>query len=211
VGTPANKKPRQQPLRDRQKQLTRDLIMRAVADIVTERGVHSFTVQEVADRAGVSHRSVYRHFPTREALLEELYEWGDQLMDVPGALGVPSSLDDLPGMAERLFALFDSSPHPVKAMAVAMLTMDMSPRTRVERDAVYTELLSQAASNLGFEARQRAFAVLKYLFSPQAWLFLRERHSLTGEEAGRAIAWALSTLIDDLKQGNAAAGPGGRR
>lgn len=34
-----------------------------MVEVILEGGLPGFSVQEVADRAGVSHRTVYRHFP----------------------------------------------------------------------------------------------------------------------------------------------------
>src|SRR5258708_5274481 len=48
-------------------QRNRDLVIRAALDIFAERGATG-TVEHVAARAGVSRASVYRIFPTREAL-----------------------------------------------------------------------------------------------------------------------------------------------
>ena len=43
--------------------------------VVLEDGVHAFSVATVAARAGISHRTVYRHFPTKEALLGAFWAW----------------------------------------------------------------------------------------------------------------------------------------
>ncbi|MCB1015943.1 MAG: TetR/AcrR family transcriptional regulator, partial [Acidimicrobiales bacterium] len=43
-----------------------------------------FSVQGVADRCGISHRTVYRHFPTRESLLDGLVERMGAAMEAAG-------------------------------------------------------------------------------------------------------------------------------
>ena len=47
---------------------TRTAILEAVAAEIAASGLTGFSIQGVADRAGVTHRTVYNHFPTREAL-----------------------------------------------------------------------------------------------------------------------------------------------
>ena len=42
---------------------TRRAILDALAHVVVESKGFGFSVQEVADRAGVTHRTVYNHFP----------------------------------------------------------------------------------------------------------------------------------------------------
>ena len=59
-------------LRARQLALARQAIVDACAELVTERRHLDFAMKDVAERAGVSLRTVYNHFPTREDLLDAL-------------------------------------------------------------------------------------------------------------------------------------------
>lgn len=54
---------------------TREAILRALAEVVVAEGVAAMSVQQVADRAGITHRTVYRYFPDRQALLDGLGGW----------------------------------------------------------------------------------------------------------------------------------------
>ncbi|MEW5852735.1 MAG: TetR/AcrR family transcriptional regulator [Myxococcota bacterium] len=60
---------------------TRESIMKAAVELFAERGFHGVAVPEVAQRAGVATGSIYRHFPSKEALANALYQhWrGEQL------------------------------------------------------------------------------------------------------------------------------------
>jgi AcrR family transcriptional regulator len=60
------------PLR-RDAERNRQRILRAAAEIFTERGLAA-TLDEVARRAGVGVGTVYRRFPDKEALADELFE-----------------------------------------------------------------------------------------------------------------------------------------
>src|SRR5262245_5695898 len=70
-------------LRNQHAELTRDLIFQALTRLVLDEGIHDFSIQQVADVAGVSHRTVYRYFSSREELLEGLAEWLDSQMPKP--------------------------------------------------------------------------------------------------------------------------------
>jgi len=59
--------------------LKRALIDTALA-MVTEEGTWSFTLREVARRAGVSHAAPYNHFPDKAALLAEVAALGFQAL-----------------------------------------------------------------------------------------------------------------------------------
>ncbi|MDO3409766.1 TetR/AcrR family transcriptional regulator [Saccharibacillus sp. CPCC 101409] len=49
----------------------RETLIRTSLELISEVGVHGFSVAKVAKRAGVSSGAPYRHFPDRESLLME--------------------------------------------------------------------------------------------------------------------------------------------
>ncbi|HET9070999.1 MAG TPA: TetR family transcriptional regulator [Acidimicrobiales bacterium] len=53
-------------VRDRKKRATRNALRRAARDLVGERGLHAVTAEEIAAVAGVSPRTFFNYFPTKE-------------------------------------------------------------------------------------------------------------------------------------------------
>jgi len=75
-------------LADEQRDLARERILRAARQVLAERGLAT-TVDDVAEAAGVSRRTVFRHFATREGLFgaairDGLRKYGDHLPAPPG-------------------------------------------------------------------------------------------------------------------------------
>ena len=68
------------------RQRTRRAILEAMADVITETNGIGFSVQAVANRAGVTHRTIYNYFSTREALCEAFSEYVDELLASAGGL-----------------------------------------------------------------------------------------------------------------------------
>lgn len=62
-------------LRDRQKAETHDQILHAVGRKLESGGFEDISFAEIAEEAGVGERTVYRHFPTREALMGAFWAW----------------------------------------------------------------------------------------------------------------------------------------
>ncbi|MFC8593231.1 TetR/AcrR family transcriptional regulator [Streptomyces atroolivaceus] len=60
---------RKPTLRERQRSETRRVIQAHAVRLFTEHGYDAVTVAEVAEAAGVSAMTVYRHFPTKEELV----------------------------------------------------------------------------------------------------------------------------------------------
>lgn len=62
-------------LRDRQREETRGQILRAVGRQLETRSLEDLNFAEIARDADVGERTVYRHFPTKEALLGAFWAW----------------------------------------------------------------------------------------------------------------------------------------
>ncbi|MDP2293562.1 MAG: TetR/AcrR family transcriptional regulator [Actinomycetota bacterium] len=76
-------------IREEHRHTTRRWIIDALVGLVTERGTLDFTVQEVAERSGVPLRTLYRHFPSRQHLVDALATEHDQV----AAVTLPAGLD----------------------------------------------------------------------------------------------------------------------
>ena len=88
-------------LRERKKADTRRRLADAALDLATARGVHGFTVAEVAAAAGVSPRTFFNYYRTKE---EAVFRW---------------DADELDEMAVALVAR-PAEEHPVAALAAAV-------------------------------------------------------------------------------------------
>lgn len=194
------------PLRERHKETTRGVILRALADIVSEGDVHSFTVQQVADRAGVAHRTVYRHFPSREALLEALAEWLDAELGSRGTPVMPRSLDELPRAAEIVFELFDEYDAIVRALAITYAATGIRPRTRSARTEAFRSVIEAGLPHLSDEERHRFFVVSRALMNSQTWQFFHDHLGMDGAASGSAVSWAIRTLATELGRRDEEAG-----
>src|SRR6476660_7135880 len=77
-------------LRERKKRETRRALNGAALDLVEEKGYAAVTTEEIASRAGVSARTFFNYFPSKEAAVigttaEELESYAVALeQDVPG-------------------------------------------------------------------------------------------------------------------------------
>ncbi len=188
------------PLRERQTNLTREAILEALARTVVEQGLHDFSVQDVADRAGVSHRTVYRHFPDRDALLDGLTQELDELFRQRDLRLLPESARDIAAQARTAFRLFGERPHLVRAVAIGSLATGTQPEGRARRDRAFREQVEEAASDLPDAEVRKASAVIRYLANSLAWVVLTQQLDLEPEEAAEAVSWAVDALLDDLEE-----------
>ena len=94
--------PGARPLR-RDAQRNRERILAAARELFAERGIDA-TLDDVADRAGVGVGTVYRRYPNKDALLDELFEEGitEFVTLADESLANPDPWQALIGFIERL-------------------------------------------------------------------------------------------------------------
>ena len=106
------------PLRERQAQQTRDAILDTLTELLGAHRADEITTRDLARASGVSERTVYRHFPDREALLAGLSNRLADLSETGAPRAVPDSIDGLPQAAVALMATLDE--HHVAARGGAV-------------------------------------------------------------------------------------------
>ena len=194
-------------LRQRHADLTRELILRTVAEMLEEGTASELAVPEVARRSGVSLRTVYRHFPTREELLGAAGEWiGVNVLRAR----IPDLIAEVPRVYAENAALWDEHPNLVEAMALTRGVNSVRSIRRRERLEKLREALREVTDGLPEDEARQAFGVFAYLNNMLAWVTMREDADLDGKQVGAAVAWAMQVLIDDLRRRQQAAGRTGK-
>ena len=191
-------RPYESPLRAEQMEQTRRRILEATAEVLADEEVEEVTVPLVALRARVSVRTVYRHFPTKEALFDAFGEWaGEHLRLV--ILSYPETLDGVRGMAPALYRMYDEHAPLIRAL-LSKRGQEIRARTRRRRVRTFEKAMQEVTDGLDPEECRRALAVVYLLVSAPAWQAMRDQWDLQGEEAGKAAAWAVRVLTDELRR-----------
>jgi AcrR family transcriptional regulator len=192
-------------LRDRQKQVARELILQAAADEIVERGLEELSLKEVASRAGVSKRTLYNYFDTRETLLAELGRWSDELTLEMGGFLVPEGLDTLPGMIPavwRTWAAQGTIHEAALKIAVASSESGRSVGRRKRQQAI-ARGVEQIRPGLDPEQRDELAALFHALVSAPIYRRLTKEDGLEVGTAADLVAWAVSVLRDAIAGGDA--------
>ena len=191
-------RPYESPLRAEQMEQTRRRILQALADVLADEAVDEVTVPGVAMRARVSLRTVYRHFPTKEALFDAFGEWAEE--DLRLVLhSYPETLEGVRGMAPALYRMYDERAPLIRAL-LSKRGQEIRARTRRRRLETFEKAMQELTRDLEPAERQRAVAVIYLLVSAPAWQAMRDQSGLDGGEAGRAAAWAVRVLTDELRR-----------
>jgi len=160
--------------------------------------MEAITFRQVAHLAGMTEMTVYRHFPTRDALLHALWEQVNAQMGQ--GIGMPHSAAELLGQHGALFAGFDAVAPTIVASIGTKQGRDMRASLNAERHEAFEGIVAELAPALPDAERRRAAALLQLLHSAYAWDSLREQWGMDGAEAGEATRWLIELLLENLRR-----------
>lgn len=178
-------------LRDDQTTLTRRRIVDAVASMLVDEDPAALSVPAVARRAGVSIRTVYRHFPDKAALVRSVAEVDDPARVLP--LPAPDG-SDLCAYLRQAWSDEVQRPH-----LRAQLQTPAGQRVRAERrrsQRPFVDLVLDAWSiELDDDSTRRIGDLLQLLTGSAALVELTEVLGESVDEAAATATWAVEALL----------------
>jgi AcrR family transcriptional regulator len=191
-------------LRARQKASTRELILDTATEIFL-RPEASFSHEAIALRAGMSARTVYRHFPTQADLFRAMWE---RQREITGTR-FPASEGELLPLVHAQFRHFEEHAALVEAVLALPSSAEVLRHGWQEGHAAFQEALAGITAGLPEAQARWLVAVCQSIFSAPFWQMLRTRGRLSGEEAADAAAWAMEAVLDAACSRVRAARPAG--
>jgi AcrR family transcriptional regulator len=192
---------------------TRKAIVEAAVDLFIERQSHGFSVQEVADRAGLTHRTVYRYFPSRQELLGATAErLAPALVDQRFA--EVSTVEEWIDAVGPHFAHTEANFELVRRVVAALFTSEdqrLFGQDLRERDSHRWQVFRSQFPHLPDGDARRTFATIRHLISSTSYLLYRLRFGLSSAEATEAIQDAASQIVAQAARRDRAARPRRRR
>lgn len=182
----------QTSLRDEYKEQTRARILDAAITAIEEAGESPLTIASVADHAGVTERTVYRHFETREGLLQATWERVQQRVALQRFPATAAAMVQSP---LRLFPRFDDAQGLVRASLRSAAGRELRMSSNVERQEATVAAVREAFPEADEEWIRRRASVAQLICSAYSWDVLHRYWDLDGNEAGKAASEALAILL----------------
>ena len=182
------------PKRDAQAAATREAILSAFAQQLSEPGRDKLSPSEAALRAGVSLRTVHFHFPNEESQILALSDWLDRMV-YPDGVVLASGPDDLPRYFRDIHAM--ALKHPLtRALAASRggAWQEVRHRRRVKR----LDAIRNAVKAIGAPTKATgATAMLLSLSGADASWPLHD-HGLPLERIPDVIVNTVALIIEQL-------------
>lgn len=158
--------PPQYPRREERKERTRQELLDAARKLFAERGFHSTSTADIAAAAGVTERTLFRHFPSKISLVM------DEVMVLLPEL--------LRAIRER-----PAAEHPYQAVYEGILEFGR------EHPGLLVSLVGSPAG-LGVPVDSRRRTLID--FEEELALVLQDRYALPPEDQIRAAVWARASM-----------------
>ena len=168
-----------------------------MADVIVESRALGFSVQEVADRAGLSHRTGLQPLPDPRGAVRGIRGVRRQLLSTVGTRpDAKPSLASLPAVVEDLYRALDTRDRYVRAYVMLMIGRRRPVKTWSKRTHVFEALIARGGAVPPPLTAQQVTAAIRMLVSSIGWHLLTEHLGLSTNDAAAAGAWATRTLLD---------------
>jgi AcrR family transcriptional regulator len=182
-------------LSERHTDQTRQLILSAAADLLENQELAELTNAAVAARAGVSERTVYRHFMNRDALLDGVaVEVASRLQSPP----VPDTPEALLTYPQQLFASFEARHQLTRSALASEVFARLRDGPAARRWQAVQRMLDNSLPALSANDRAMAAANIRYLLTATTWNYYRQQLGLTAEQTVCCVRQALSMQLHCL-------------
>jgi len=178
-----------------QKGRTRRRIVEAVVELVTDEHPASLSVPAVARLAGTSVATVYRYFPTKEALLDAASLIGGEETREKLA-GFPMTFAELEAVLPFAFAELARHLPLARNQLASPVGRELRRRRWEDKAAAIDAAMVRDGLDPSSTHGRRLAVIVDVLTSSTALLELHDKAGLPVDEAADAVSWAVKTLLE---------------
>ncbi|MDD3519124.1 MAG: TetR/AcrR family transcriptional regulator [Chromatiales bacterium] len=178
---------------------TRTAILNALARQLVDNNSPDFSVADAARAAGVSTRTVFRHFPTREHMLEGISEW---VRELTGQVPIPKAADDLPATVVTSYRFFDQHAALMRALLLSDLGRGIRSRLSPSRRKGISQAIDPVVAGLTAAQAAPVKALIGHLITAETWWQMRDGFGIKGDAAAEVAAWAIRLMVEALERGD---------
>lgn len=178
-------RPYESPLREEQAQQTQQRILMTAAELLKTREPVELTIAGVAEAAGVSSRTVYRHYPNVPELLRGVARLLQQDVAAPA-----QTLDDVMAHIERQGPLLDED------WRWALVETKVPALDVAGGRDMFLEVLASRSAHLDEHGKRMLAGLVSMLCSPHSIVVLSGLWDLRASTAIRALRPVIEKLIE---------------
>ena len=182
-------------LQEERAAVVRERVLEGVAAVLV--AGEDLTFSKVAKAAQVPERTVYRHFPTREALLSAVFNWANRRIGFDGE--PPADRNDVIALVRRVFPGFDEIAPVIRELLIAPEGLLARLSSKNDRQQAALTVVRDEAPGLDPASTRQVAAAVQLLTAAATWQTLRDYWDMDGNEAAETAALALDLLLDGAR------------
>lgn len=181
-------------------QQTRERLLFAARDFLMRQGGEALTLPALARAASVSAPTVYRHFPTLDALYAAFLEWIRPQVGQTRERLLGRGPQEVARLPLENFPLYEEHAVLLRALIDSRAFNQVRVGSMKDRRRAGADVLRSIAKGWSHRELEGAAGALYALSSPQVWRWLRETWGLDADTASAAAAWAMGALVRSIAQ-----------
>ncbi|MAW93622.1 MULTISPECIES: TetR/AcrR family transcriptional regulator [unclassified Leeuwenhoekiella] len=185
--------------RTRQKQITRERILNSAQEFMQQG--RDFTLEEVAEQAGVSRATIYRYFPNSEILAAESAlnvntESCESIYQYAKASTRKQTLLNIQDYFNRL--ALDHEPAFRKYLSVLLNTTELSENRGARRPKTLQLALDDAQLNLSKEDLKNLKNIASVLMGIEPMIVTKDVCGLDNEQSMKLLQWGFEMMLNAI-------------
>ena len=176
---------------------TERLILHSAIAVLEQGPFDGLTVRAVAKKAGMSERTIFRYFATRDAFLDAIAGEITGILKMPPA---PQNVDELLAMPRRLYHSFEPRAKLIKAVAHSEIFPRMRAGAAQQRWVAIGKLLEREFKKAPSRARNIATANIRFFLSASTWQYYRFIFHFDFEETVACAETAIRQALEGLQR-----------
>lgn len=175
---------------------TRGRILDAARDLILEQHHAALTVAEIAAAAGVSARTIYRYFPSKEELIAAVAERPTE--GVPG-MAVPERWNEVRGALRVVWRFFADDMNLLRSERLIPGGVKLRRARLITARPAFDKVLADAGIPEGPE-RAALVEIVIHLTSSTTLLELIDRHGLSVDAATDMVLDTLDRIVESARE-----------
>jgi AcrR family transcriptional regulator len=174
---------------------TEKSIIEALVKLLVERRGAEVPMEELAQKTGISQRTIFRFFKDKKTLHQAMDEY---LFSFLQASGEQMATLDFVGFGKNAYLLFDK--HESLTMAYVLSPFGQEARVLFRRklnQAMVAKIVKEKNIELTPE-KARRLALVTSLVNAKIWYDVKSDFGFSGKEMSDSVEWALNTLLENI-------------
>jgi AcrR family transcriptional regulator len=180
---------------DRHIDATQKLILSTAVEVLERSGFNSLSVRAVAKKAGISERTVFRYFASRDEFLDAVSDEATNRIHAPAP---PTTIEELLIFPEPLYTSYEGRASLLKALLHTEIFKRVRATVAQSRWQAIADLIDKHTRHLPKHERALAATNINYYLSATTWLYYRFEFELSLEDSINAAKLAVRSMVDEV-------------